>query len=266
MKPLTTLGDALMAKGAPVDWRAELRAAEVPRRPPPASETRAARPDRGYVEQPEERVRPSTGIFPRRREETPTLAAPVALIRFNRDENHPRRPYMDPVTGQMVDPNAPPKSALESLIDQHIEEEERKQLPPPMPEPASCVAPAEAEEAEMAKPKKPRRTWDEDVKSKAVARVLSGVTQAAVAREIGTHETNISQWVKAAKQAGAKREKTQLSRPTPSSGKSTTQAIASMVRSTSTVRSFETVSAELQEALNRVKELKRELRGLLGDD
>jgi transposase-like protein len=257
MKPLTTLGDALIAKGAEVDWRSVARAAEVPRRPPPASETRSSRPDRGYVEQPEERI--NTTTFPPRSEETPTLVAPVALIRFSRDESHPRRPYMDPESGKLVDPNAPAKPVLEQLLEEHIAEEERKQRPPPMPEPASCVATPETEESEVPKPRKQRIRWDEDVKSKAVARVLSGVTQAKVAREIGTHETNISQWVKAAKAAGAKSEKTQLSRHA-----SVTPAIASMVRSTA--RTFETVSAELQQALNRVKELKRELRGLLGDD
>jgi hypothetical protein len=114
-KPLATLGDAIAAKGADVDWRAQARAEGIARRPPPsserASEQAVSRPDRGFVEQPEEYVEPLKSFKPpspkpsspkplhtepatkrltteeiapfmRRRVETPTLPAPVALIRF----------------------------------------------------------------------------------------------------------------------------------------------------------------------------------------
>jgi transposase len=107
-KPLTTLGDALAARGA--NWRAELRAAEVPRRTPPPS-----RPDRGYVEQPEERAE-AAPITPRRRTETPLLETPVALIRFTRETETPPEP---------VSPSPEPPAAAS----------------PPTPEPASEPAP-----------------------------------------------------------------------------------------------------------------------------
>ena len=48
------------------DWRAQLRSQDIPRRAPPSD--RAGRPDRGYVEQPEERLEPSVlrrkGLIP----------------------------------------------------------------------------------------------------------------------------------------------------------------------------------------------------------
>lgn len=75
-KPLTTLGDLMMSRDP--NWRAELRALEIPRRP---SNAKDSRPDRGYVEQPEERAASEQKTFIRRREESPTLVAPVALIR-----------------------------------------------------------------------------------------------------------------------------------------------------------------------------------------
>lgn len=111
-KPLTTLGDALAARGA--NWRAELRAAEVPRRTPPPS-----RPDRGYVEQPEERAE-AAPITPRRRTETPLLETPVALIRFTRETEPETETQPEPVS-----PSPEPPAAAS----------------PPTPEPASEPAP-----------------------------------------------------------------------------------------------------------------------------
>lgn len=129
-KPLTTLGEALMAKGGggeELDWRSLARANGIERRAPPSGQPMdvLGRPDRGYVEQPEERVPPkatpapesipprSYGAFPpqqprlvtpdqiapfmRRRTETPTLTAPVALIRPEYSE----QPLMDEKEEQM---------------------------------------------------------------------------------------------------------------------------------------------------------------------
>jgi len=105
-KPLTTLGEQIAAKGG--DWRAQLRAADVPRRPPPSS----ASADRGYVEQPGESAPPPTPppATPRRRVETPTLTAPVALIRTHYTEELAKAPPPppDPAPLQL---EAPPVAA-----------------------------------------------------------------------------------------------------------------------------------------------------------
>lgn len=63
-KPFATLGDALAAKDTPgIDWRSQLKAEDIPIRtprytPPPPSSRPASQqgPDRGYVEQPAERI------------------------------------------------------------------------------------------------------------------------------------------------------------------------------------------------------------------
>lgn len=237
-----------MAKGAneTLDWRAQMRAEDIPRRPPPASEPRSSRPDRGYVEQPEERVNTTTSP-PRRREETPTLTTPVALIRFSRDETRPRRPYMDPATGNLVDPNAP-----ESKRDE--------------PEPPSQQQ-AETAGEPVPKAKIRRKHLAPAVKAALVVRALEGKeTHREIARQAGVHPTNISNWVNAAK-AGKillpPSEKTQLSRPSPPV--SAVQSAAVSTAAARGARTFEVVSAELQQALDRVRELKRELRGLLDE-
>jgi len=183
MKPLTTLGDALSAKGA--DWRAQLRAEGVERRPPPS------RPDRGYVEQPEERINttvlpPRTPPHQRRRVETPTLHAPVALIRLERPGNSAPPP----------EPPSPPEPIY--------------YVPPPAellpPEPATQAPPPDTEqptpqlgEADMAPRKKRKtRTWtDPDTQRESVSRIIhQGVSHKTIAREIGVSVSAVGKWVK----------------------------------------------------------------------
>lgn len=282
MKPLTTLGDVLAAKGADiadVDWRAAARAADVPRRPPPSSkgapqtpppppppqtlkeklaEAIATRPDRGYVEQPEERI--ETKSFrppppPRRREETPTLETPVALIRLERP------------------PQVSPKQMLLNHLAEMNEDELRelakqprpRSEPPPAPGPPPPAPEATEMPAKQAV-KSSKKHWPEDVKKAAVARVLKGESQATVAGDIGTNPANMSNWVKvygkAVAKEDAKRETTLISRPAaPASAKNS----AVQTRVLNGARTIETVSRELTEALARVAELKAELRALLGD-
>lgn len=116
-KPIATLGDVLTAKGADVDWRAQMRASDIPRRPAPSSSRGAeppqSRPDRGYVEQPEERV--NTTVFPPRPKPTPQ--PPQRLVRFTRN--------MMQEDGHSLDESEPPK----------------REPPPPPPPPAELMAP-----------------------------------------------------------------------------------------------------------------------------
>lgn len=167
-KPLTTLGEQIAAKGG--DWRAQLRAADVPRRPPPSS----ASADRGYVEQPGESAPPPTPppATPRRRVETPTLTAPVALIRTHYTREGERKP----------------RSALDELLEEHVNEELAKApAPPPDPAPLQLEAPPVAA-------KKKRKFTDKATQIAAVRRVLAGENAAAIARELGVHPSNIANW------------------------------------------------------------------------
>jgi transposase-like protein len=185
MKPLTTIGDALLAKGA--DWRAELRAAEVPRRTPlPPSSTRLDRPDRGYVEQPEERVEKTTTQFPppRRRTETPVITAPTALIRFTRD------PVPKLETPEMRPPEpepAPPEESEESP--------DHGEADPDYPEHAEHFA--EPAPAEQPKAKRKQRVFlPIGVKLAAVRRALKREEFLKdIAADLGVHQTALSRWV-----------------------------------------------------------------------
>lgn len=185
MKPLTTIGDALLAKGA--DWRAELRAAEVPRRTPlPPSSTRLDRPDRGYVEQPEERVQaPPT----RRRTETPVITAPTALIRFTRD------PVPKLETPEMRPPEpepAPPEP-----------EEEPEEEPLPDPDWTGEAAPAEPTKQQR-KERKRRTHLPLRRKLEAVQRALADGygAKAAVAAEYGVSQSAVTMWVREYRETG----------------------------------------------------------------
>jgi hypothetical protein len=273
-KPLTTLGAALAAKGTDLDWRAQLRQEGIPRRPPPPSTSAASsRPDRGYVEQPEERrettqiPRPAakapkppstpmpneTAPFMRRRVETPRLDAPVALVRFVRDERNNLVPFEPTVSKPPAANDAPPPSAPEEAT---------------MPKGVERLA-ADG-----------RRLFTQEFRDgvlKAFDERPEGVTQKAIAERNGIHQTVLSAWVSrrdtqrakeereskrlatraANKAAAASGERTLVSAP-PSNGAAATKPRG--------VRSFETVSLELAGALAKVAELKRELRALLGDD
>lgn len=188
MKPLTTLGDALAAKGA--DWRAQLRAEDVPRRPPPSS--RGERPDRGYVEQPEERV--NATAFPprqpphqpprqqRRRVETPTLYTPVALIRFEHPAPEPMPP--EPMPPEPIYYVPPPAELMPP--------EPLTQPPPPTtvrPEP-------EPEESEVVSKKRKKRTVHSyEDKVRYTRRLLDGESYASVAKDAGVSPSAVPRWV-----------------------------------------------------------------------
>lgn len=277
-KPLTTLGDALAAKGS--GWRAEMRAAEVERRPPPSN---ASRPDRGYVEQPAERA-PSPAPVPRRREETPVLTAPVALIRFKRSN----------------------ESSLTQLVLEHSEEHEEAfpqqdtepvaETPPPPPLPAPPVVElpelrmpepppppsAPPTEAPMPKAKGQRIPRPLETQIEAVARALRYESdgdygaKARAAREMGVHPSSMSNWfakpdvVAAAKkknkgESPVSREQTQLSRPSPPSNGAVSAPVSIPTSIRSGTRTFEVVTRELNEAIELVRALKRELRDMLTD-
>jgi transposase-like protein len=306
-KPLATLGDAIAAKGADVDWRAQARAEGIARRPPPsserASEQAVSRPDRGFVEQPEEYVEPLKSFKPpspkqsspkppidkplhtepatkrltteeiapfmRRRVETPTLTAPVALIRFERHASYP------PPASAANDSPAPTPAVV---------------TPAPAPEVAEVPAGVKKLAADG------RRLFTPEFREKAMKAFderPEGVIQKDVAKQFGIHQTVLSGWIakRDAKQAAAEKERkrqatraankaaksqepervqrevTQLSRPSPPSAPPSNGAAASVtVSKPRGVRGFDTVSLELAGAINKVAELKRELRALLGDD
>lgn len=190
-RPLATLGDALTAKGSA--WRAEMRANDVPRRPEPNGRAVNSRdsgePDRGYIEQPG--TAPSSQAPPpRRRTETPSLSAPVALI----------RPTVTP-DGQ------PPAPTVTSniLFDALFEPKPPESAPPPAPEVA------------VAKPKKkgprPYRYHSPAFKAEAVALLAKRraadptLRQEDIADELGINKSLLSGWLKKAREAEAKEKK-----------------------------------------------------------
>jgi transposase-like protein len=256
-KPLTTIGDALMAKGG--DWRADLRANDVPRRPPPS------RPDRGYVEQPEERMdapsKPPSSP-PRRRTETPILSAPVALIRFEREAPYEPLPAPAPAS---VAPPPPPEAA------------------PPPSEPAAI---AEEHVAKVAKDG--RKLYTPQFRAKVIADFRAaqkkdpGVSQKSIAQKHGLHQTVLSNWLRnddqelkaletsekrkatyAAKRAAKEATSSKTLASTPSDP--LRSAISAAMRARDASRTLETVSREYAAAVERVKELKAEMRALLDD-
>lgn len=151
-----------MANG--VDWRADMRANDIARRPPPSG-TREARPDRGYVEQPEERVDAE-----REQKKLERFSSPPRMVGV--------QPIAQPIS-------APP-------------------APEPQPEAPLVLAKSSdfaREPASVAKVRKKRVLHARDVKVAAIARVLTLMAngekvgaQVRVAREVGTHESNVSQW------------------------------------------------------------------------
>jgi hypothetical protein len=252
-KPLTTLGDALAAKGN--DWRADLRAADIPRRPPPSSsppssQPVSSRPDRGYVEQPEERrdTQPSAPQ-PRRRTETPTLTAPVALVRLER-----RTVYS--TESNALAPSEPPPAI-----------------------PAAAPPEGDMPKAVAKTSKDGRRSFTDEYRAKALAAFDEGqkqepkVSQKTIAERFGIHQTVMSNWLRRRAQAAAteaaiaKRAATRAAnKANKAPNDKTPPASAAAASKPRGVRSFETVSLELAGAIAKVSELKRELRALLGDE
>jgi len=182
MKPLATLGEVMND----IDWRAQRRLAGVPSRPPPSD--RAGRPDRGYVEQPEERVEP---VVLRKRG-----LIPMAEL---------ERVQLEELAAELGEP-----SPFEDTPRPPPERETRVFPPPPerqltlQPQPETQPSEAPAPEATEMAAKKRKGPWPMDVKQRAVARVQElragkeGRNTGAIsqtARELGTSEANISSWV-----------------------------------------------------------------------
>lgn len=341
MKPLTTLGDALAAKGGDVlDWRAQLRLEGVERRPrPEPAPAPSSRPPQLLVpltdilrekEQQEEeelaRLEMEEQLARERDERNrATIAAlkaggaPAKAIDeelqkqqkptpFN--QNRPDRGYVDQSpppelpprrrvfvnsenarnnTGvALIRPNVSPEPPTQSGPPQPMTAREARVAPPlPPPERSSVAAalrvltpvPSAPPEPEMprAQPKKSRRTFDDAYKEQIARRVLFSDRpgeQARVAQEEDLSQGVVSQWTirykkthphwadekAAAKNGAPSATRTVMSRPQPPSSRA--QPVSSAAPANG-ARTFETVSRELQEALERVKALKRELRALL---
>lgn len=207
-KPLTTLGEALMAQG--IDWRSEMRVENVPRRPPP--ESKLARPDRGHIEQPGEASPPSERrpeyadkppekTFIRRRiEDSAATSSPVALMRPNYTPGDrdvfpptPREPL--PLAVSPVSP--PPANDAPAPL-----RAEPPRIEPPRAEPAQqTFVRLERAEPPFAPPPVPlrpvyakRATYTLDFKFGAVERVRRGEGQKQVADELGISPSLISHW------------------------------------------------------------------------
>ncbi len=207
-KPLTTLGEAIMAKGGTgegeLDWRSQLRANGIERRTGQPMDA-LGRPDRGYVEQPEERVAPLTprpaptttqlpplpfrsatpeqiAPFMRRRTETPTLTAPTALIRFERYRDNP-------------EPEQPLKDEKEEPMQQQYE-----------PEPANVAtqpASPATEGSDMPRKRKKRvQAPDAATRDEMALRILRAELDGrrkgevkAIMAETNVSESGVSRWV-----------------------------------------------------------------------
>jgi transposase-like protein len=145
-----------------VDWRTQRRLAGVPSRPPPS------RPDRGYVEQPEERVEP-------------TVVSKRGLIPMQALERE-----------QLADLEEE-LAALEAPLPPPVESQLTLQ---PQPETQPSQPPA-TEPAEMPKARKERTFHTPEVMAAAVERVLTGPkgTQSKVAHELGVNPGTVSLWV-----------------------------------------------------------------------
>jgi len=178
-----------------MNWRAQLRLAEVPRRPPPPS-----RPDRGFIEQPEERVEPTVvrkrGLIPMEaleREQLADLAEELG------------EPLEAPRISAVSDSSTEPERQRGITSRHSADPFPRPLLPQPETQPSQPPAP---EPVEMAAKKKGER-FPVEHKAKIVARWLELTEQAAkkgitgratgagsqTAREFKTSEANVSTWV-----------------------------------------------------------------------
>jgi len=184
MKPLATLGEVMND----IDWRTQRRLAGVPSRPPPSD--RAGRPDRGYVEQPEERVEPivlkKRGLIPMAELERVQLEELAEeLGEPSPFENTPRPP---PERETRVFPGKPATQALTGLLSQ-------LSLPPsqpPAPEPA-----------EMPKAKQKRLYRGQDTIDRVVGLVIAAGYRpghrdghiARIAKEQDIEPSLVHRWV-----------------------------------------------------------------------
>jgi len=276
---MTTIGEAL-------DWRAQLRANDIQRR--------QGRPDRGYVDQSPPPPPPRRVIIPLEKlaeaqrvseedspSETrlapPSPPPPVSVIQTT--VFPPPRPP-EPPPAVIAPP--PPEREPEQLVlpeQSSVAAIVRLLTPVPVAEPDEPIVfrrlgdlpvPRKAKAADA----RSRRSYPESLKEDIVRRVIAGKSgeQARVSRETGINQATISLWVKTHKEAhpeeaaNAKPERTLLSAPTPDSlVRRSPKREAGRPALPPPGRSIETVSRELQNALERVRELKAEMRELLDD-
>lgn len=191
MKPLATLGDAMNA-----DWRSTMRANDVQRRPPPTE--RVNRPDRGYIEQPEERVKVTTST-------QPTARRIVSVIPLAALEREQLQDLSDELGEPLEDPTKPPERQLMLQLQPETQPSEPAKSEPEYVRLAREERELMAEEPEMpAKPrgadKKKRATpvyVDDSVKYEAMRLVMTGKRGDVpkVAKRFGVPQGTISSWL-----------------------------------------------------------------------
>lgn len=244
-----------------VDWRAQMREAGVERRQSPPS-----RPDRGYVEQPEERQEPTQL---RRRIVTvspspASLRPPVPLISLADMDEHAE------LLDELTRPDPKP-AANDAAAPMPPAPEKQTMNPPSESRPERDQRMLEAIQKEIDRPvaaKKKRQKYNvvsDETKLKAVKEHLEKKrTQAAIARDLDVSQTTVAKWVERYQETGSipgrggVHQKTMLSPPS-----APVSRVASIRNG---ARTFEQVSAELSAKLAEVVALKRELRDMLADN
>lgn len=266
-KPLATLGDVMEG----LDWRAQLRAADVDRRQSPQS-----RPDRGFVEQPEERIE-TTQVRRRVVEATSLPRPPVPLLKF---DDHPElleeltRPDPKPAANDTPPkPPAPEKQTMNPPNETRAGKDEQ------------MLAAIQREiDRPMAKKRGKYVVANDEEKLKAVKDVLErGKSRIEVANRLGVSGSSVSLWVDRYQATGSvpgkmgahskitvppRRPQTQKAERTLVSGSGGPPSAVVSVKTSirNGTRTFEQVSAELNAKLAEVAELKRELRDMLTDN
>lgn len=170
MKPLT----APITDQLDPNWRANLRAAGIPRRPLPN------RPDRGYVEQPEERVEQQIAGHMRRRVETPEATPPVALVRN-------REPLVQQdLRGRGEVIVVAPQAANQTELPKSEPPQTLVKLTRPPPERETTMA-----------PKRIVTRYPKEFEEATVARVLAGERgdMAKIAADSGVNLNTLTTWV-----------------------------------------------------------------------
>jgi hypothetical protein len=278
----TTIGDALAAKGSD-NWRADLRASGIDRRRPPSSHSG---PDRGFIEQPAERI-PTTTLPPRRRTEAPTLTAPVAIVRPQiapPPEPSPKAEHETLRSRPEPEPEPEPEGAASPQNDVRlpppppppvIEERRPPSRPPPPPKGYTMA------KATRGVGRDGRKLYTEEYRVQVGSDYLErkakdpALTLRGYADEVGVIPSLISRWAEKARAEAKRQERLAArrgaasSKPAPSLAASRTVSVQPL-RVSNGARTFDVVTdelrttmAELAELTERVGQLKRELRELL---
>lgn len=207
MAAFATLGDKLMSAGNS-NWRAELREAGIPTRPPPPSASGLKeRPDRGYVEQPEERMDKSVSTVIRQTTLMPPSSVPRRrIISFEDLERASEAPM------ELLEAVTAPPSALDTFplgIPAPTTAAVAPAMAPAMAPPAVPVASERQQEtlfpSEPENETGPEETSEEreishrarystEYKLAAAARVAAGETQRQVADDLGITHSLLSNW------------------------------------------------------------------------